>query len=131
MLGGVYGGYLRVLAPDDAVGFSVELDGAAHGIEDLGTEGAYRWFGTFLHLPAGATHELAMSWSVPLATHSTSVSDYELYIQKQPGTDGMCLDIEVANSDGASVPIVIDGGRQDSSGRTCLTTDVVVHADLS
>src|SRR5690606_37692307 len=45
MLGGVYGGYLRVLAPDDAVGFSVELDGQPHGIEDFGNEGIYRWFG--------------------------------------------------------------------------------------
>ena len=130
MLGGVYGGYLRVLAPDDAVGFAVELDGEPYGIEDLGNEGVYRWFGTFLHLPAGETREVAMSWSVPLATHSTSASDYELFIQKQPGTDGMCLDIEVANAGGDVVPIDVEGGRQDCDGRTCLTTDVVVRADL-
>jgi len=130
MLGGVYGGYLRVLAPNDAVGFSVELDGQAHGIEDLGEEGIYRWFGTFLHLPAGETRELTMKWSVPFATHSTSGSGYELYIQKQPGTDGMCLDIDVANSGGASVPIEVEGGRRDRDGRTCLTTDIVVRADL-
>jgi hypothetical protein len=119
-----------VLAPADAVGFGVELEGQAHGIEDLGTEGVYRWFGTFLHLPSGATREVAMSWSVPFATHSLTGSDYELYIQKQPGTDGMCLKLEVANAAGAILPIEIEGGRQDRDGRTCLTTDVVVRADL-
>ncbi len=130
MLGGVYGGYLRVLAPDDAVGFAVELDGSPHGIEDQGMEGAYRWFGTFLHLPAGETREVAMRWSVPFASHATAGSSYELYIQKQPGTDGVCLEIEVATAGGGTAPLEIEGGRQDGSGRTCLTTDVVVRADL-
>jgi hypothetical protein len=128
MLGGLYGGYLRVFVPEGAVQFSALLDGAPAAIEDVGTEGAKTWFGVFMSLPAGEEREVVLRWTVPLATVSPGVGEYQLYIQKQPGTAGMCMAITVQRAGMAAKELRLDGGARDGAGRICLTEDVVLHA---
>ncbi len=126
MLGGLYGGYFRVFVPYGAAGFSAELDGGNLGLEDFGTDAGRDWFGVFFSLPAGATSEIVLRWSVPLATSDTS--NYELLLQKQPGTRGTCLEIEVFGPSGAPAVVEVSGGTLDEQGRTCLVTDVELAA---
>lgn len=129
MLGGLYGGYLRVFAPRGVVGYSAELDGAILAIDEIGTDAGRDWFGVFFPLPAGATSELVLRWSVPLAT--TDTGRYELLLQKQPGTRGTCLAVQVRGADGAAAEPAVDGGRVDEEGRICLETDVSLSATFT
>ena len=41
----------------------------------------------------------------------------KIAIQKQPGTDGMCVEIQVVSTGGEAVPIEVEGGRTDREGR--------------
>ncbi len=126
MLGGLYGGYLRVFAPRGVVGYSAELDGQVLAIDETGSDGGRDWFGVFFPLPAGATSELVLRWSVPLAT--TDTGRYDLLLQKQPGTRGTCLALEVSKPDGVPAALDVEGGSQDDAGRFCLETDLSVSA---
>ncbi len=57
-----------------------------------------------------------------------SGSDYRLFIQKQAGTDGMCLAINVVRDGRPASSVTIEGGTRDPGGRVCITTDVTVTA---
>ncbi|MCB9491631.1 MAG: DUF4012 domain-containing protein [Dehalococcoidia bacterium] len=125
MFDGQYGAYVRAFTPGDATGVTAEVDGRPTAIEDEGTSGALRWSGVYLPVAPGATRELTLQWTVPLAT--TDPNQYELTLQKQPGTAGLCIDLGV-HRDGVDARLEVEGGSTDAQGRTCLTTDVTVHA---
>ena len=129
MYEGQYGGYLRAFVPPDATSFAVSIDGTATGIEDEGAADDHRWFGTFLPVAAGATREASLAWSVPLATRDTG--RYELHIQKQPGTAGMCIELSVEREGQAATTLDVTGGTRDQQGRYCLTTDLSVIATFN
>jgi hypothetical protein len=127
MLGGLYGGYLRVFGPRALRNEQVEMDGKPAGIESTGLELQSQWFSAFLTLPPGASREVAFRWDVALA--DTNPQDgYDLYIQKQPGTAGLCLALDVSRNGRAAIQVTVSGGERDAHGRLCLTTDARVHA---
>ncbi len=125
MLGGVYGGYLRVVGPPGLVAGGSTIDGEQVGIEDAGKSGSKRWFGAFLSLPAGRKSTVTMRWTAP-GTGATGA--YDLYIQKQAGTEGICLELAVSRQGVAAKRLVVTGGTRDARGRVCVTTDVRVRA---
>jgi hypothetical protein len=127
-LGGLYGGYLRAFTPLVARDFRAERDGKLIGLEDTGTDAGRRWTGVFLSLPSGAETEIVLRWSVPAAALGPANSTYNLYLQKQPGTAGLCLDLDVRRAGELPRALTISGGARDEAGRTCLVTDVEVHA---
>lgn len=127
MFDGQYGGYLRAFVPSDATRFSATLDGAAAVIEDEGTAPRHRWFGIYVPVPPDAVREAALSWSNPTATDDPAT--YELVIQKQPGTDGMCIDLNI-HRDGVPAALDVTGGTEDGEGRICLTSDVTIRAEF-
>ena len=71
--------------------------------------------------------DVTLNWEVPLATRLPG-GDYSLYLEKQPGTDGLCLGLSVSQRGTPAQVISGSGGSQDGAGRTCLTTDVRVSA---
>lgn len=127
MEGGLYGGYLRIFGPLGISSFQVTVDNAPASVEDLGVDGAKRWFGTYMPLPSGATQVATFRWTSP-STVSGPEGEYQLYIQKQPGTEGLCLDFKVARDGRQATGVEISGGDRDSRGRICLTSDVTVRA---
>jgi hypothetical protein len=128
MLGGMYGGYLRVFGPASMTRWSATKNGESASIEDAAREGSRRWFGTFTPLPAGATADVGFRWTVPLATTSPGAREYELLIQKQPGTRGMCLSLDVTRDGQPPSHLDVRGGHPDWEGRLCLSTDVRLKA---
>lgn len=128
MFDGQYGGYLRPFVPHDATRFSATIDGAPAVIEDEGASAHHRWFGVYLPVPPDAVREAGLSWSHPTATDDPRT--YELVIQKQPGTDGMCIELNV-HRDGVPAAIEVTGGAEDDEGRICLTSDVTIRAEFS
>lgn len=128
MYQGLYGAYLRVFAPAGSTDRGVTIDGASTSLEDAGHDGDKEWFATFMPVPPGASREATFHWTVALATRDPR--SYDLYLQKQPGTDGLCLDLRVTRNGAATRQITVEGGSRDDAGRICLTTDVRVHADF-
>lgn len=128
MLGGVYGGYLRVFAPASVSAWSAEDAAGGLGIEGTGEGHGLRWFGVFMRLPAGHSASPTLRWTVPLATRAPGASHYEVLIQKQAGTTGMCIDLTVTREGEPASWLMIEGGRRDAAGRICLTTDVRIRA---
>lgn len=126
MYDGQYGAYLRAFLPRDATAFSATVDGIPTAIEDQERLERHRWFGLYFPVPAGATREVALSWRVPLAT--TAPGSYRLDLQKQPGTAGLCLDLEVTFEGQRAGHVEVTGGTKDRAGRVCLTTDVTIEA---
>ena len=63
-------------------------------------------------------------------TPATSVANngYELHIQKQPGTDGMCIHVNIGRDGKAPKDLRFTGGKRLPDGRICLTTDVTISA---
>ncbi|MGE3960505.1 MAG: DUF4012 domain-containing protein [Dehalococcoidia bacterium] len=127
MFDGQYGAYVRAFVPPDATGFAGHVDGAPAAVEDAAATSAHRWFGIYLAVPADATRELTLEWSVPLAT--TDADTYTLALQKQSGTDGLCMDLRIQR-DGRAARLDVSGGTTDEHGRVCLTTDVQIRATL-
>lgn len=128
MLGGLYGGYLRAFTPRGMVHPAVAVNGAAVPPEDYGTRGSYDWFGAFFSLPSGKEADVALSWAIPGAAEGPAATEYRLTIQKQAGTAGMCIDLKLTREGAAPARLVVDGGRRDARGRTCLVEDVTIHA---
>ncbi|MCC6382992.1 MAG: DUF4012 domain-containing protein [Dehalococcoidia bacterium] len=128
-LSGLYGGYLRLFGPRGLANEEVTMDGQPWGVEDQGDDSGKHWFGAFMALPPGASHVVAFRWTVALAT--TSPDGYDLYIQKQPGTDGMCVALSLTREGTPARTLIVTGGTRDGKGRVCLTTDIRVHARFS
>lgn len=127
MLGGLYGGYLRIMGPRGISGFDVEVDGQPGSVEDFGEATRSSWFGTFLALPAGARREVALRWrSTARADSETGL--YRLLIQKQPGTRGLCVDLDIRRAGKEPRALFVSGGTRDDQGRVCLTSDIRVVA---
>ncbi len=128
MLGGLYGGYLRVFTPRGMVHPAVAVNGSAVPPEDYGTRGSFDWFGAFFSLPSGKEAAVALSWAVPNVATGAAANDYSLTIQKQPGTAGMCIDLKLTREGAAPGRLVVEGGRRDPNGRICLVEDVTIRA---
>ena len=126
MYQGLYGGYLRLFAPAGAANREVAIDGSPTSPEDAGSEGGRDWFGVLLPVPAGQTREVRFARTVALATQTQG--EYELYIQKQPGTAGMCLALTITREGRPAREVTISGGSRDAQGRVCLSSDVRVRA---
>ncbi|MEZ4480286.1 MAG: DUF4012 domain-containing protein [Dehalococcoidia bacterium] len=129
MLGGLYGGYLRVFGPLGMTGESVEIDGKPGIIEDTGHEETAEWFGTLLPVEPDATKEVTFRWRSTPPGNPRQV--YTLLMQKQAGTIGMCLDLIVRRDGNAPASIHIEGGDIDPKGRVCVTSDVEITATFS
>lgn len=128
MLDGLYGGYLRVLGPENLTSPAVFVDGQPGAVEDVGMHAGREWFGTLLTLPPGATRDVTMRWTVPIAT--TNPDEYAVYLQKQAGTDGLCLGFNLTREGQRPRSIVVSGGTRDAQDRICLTTDVTITASF-
>jgi hypothetical protein len=129
MLGGLYGGYLRIFGPRGIRDYGVTVDGEEVALADIGSEANADWFGTFMPLPPGATKEVAFSWT---STPPGGVTEdgYRLSIQKQPGTDGMCVALNIEHAGKPATELRVSGGTRDAEGRICLTTDVEIVAEF-
>lgn len=127
MLGGRYGGYLRVFGPEGLIAPSVAIDGATAPIEDRGVGHGKRWFGAFLPVESGERRTVALRWAVPHAA-SADGRAYDLYLQKQAGVAGICLELAVTREGEPPAELAIEGGRLDEDGRLCLESDARLRA---
>jgi hypothetical protein len=126
MLGGLYGGYLRLFTRQPSRLLDVAIDGASAGAEEIGAENGKTVFGRFFGLPKGATQEVAFRYVTPgVAELGDKTARYRLFIQKQPGTGAVPLSLRFSLPEKAKlVSIDLDGKRVDGNG-------LEVQTDLS
>jgi len=130
MLGGSYGGYLRVFGPAAMSGFSAQRDGTALAVDDSGQDTGKRWYGVFMPLGAGQHASMRFGWISHVGLSGAGRNQYSLYIQKQPGTAGLCLAVAVRRDGQAARSLRVTGGHRDADGRFCLTSDITITADF-
>lgn len=130
MLDGLYGGYLRVFGPRGMSNPAAERNGKPIGTEDMGEDSGNAWFGVFVPLPSGTNAEIRLRWSVTMAASGPGANRYSLYIQKQPGTEGMCLSLEIVRRGIPPRHLRVEGGSRDDQGRICITSDVRLLAEF-
>ena len=126
MLGGLYGGYLRLFTKHPSRLLDVAIDGESAGAEEIGEESGKTVFGRFFGLPKGAKREVAFRYVTPgIAELGDSTARYRLFIQKQPGTGDVPLSLRFSLPEGAElVSVDLDGERLPGSG-------LEVQTDLS
>jgi hypothetical protein len=117
MLGGLYGGYLRLFTKAPSRLLDVAIDGASAGAEEIGSENGKTVFGRFFGLPKGAQREVAFRYVTPgVAELGDRTARYRLFIQKQPGTGAVPLSLRFSLPENAKlVSIDLDGKRLEGS----------------
>lgn len=104
MLGGVYGGYVRLLTPGNSALQSVAVDGLEAGAEEITSEGGKASFGRFFSLLSGRATELTYRHSTAGAVQNAGgVYEYRLYLQKQSGTSAIPIALAVRLPEGATL----------------------------
>jgi hypothetical protein len=112
MFEGVYGCYLRVYAPAQAGLLDVKVDGRSVGPEQAGVELGRRAFGRFFPVLPGGSAGAQFHYETPGVVRRLpdGVQRYELYVQKQAGTDATPLEIAFALPGGATlIDVRLDG----------------------
>lgn len=128
MLGGVYGGYVRLLVPLDASLSNVTIDGVGGGLEDAGTEANHGWYGAFLPLLPGQGRSLTFEYATPFVARLDSGEfEYRLVLQKQSGASAHPVNISIELPPGARpTELSLDG-----NGRALARTSLRVSTDLT
>lgn len=116
MLGGVYGGYLRLLAPWGSEIGSVTLAGQEVGPEEIGSEQGKAAFGRYFALAGGQETTLGFAYTTPAIVRSAGgLLEYRLLLQKQPGTGAVPVALRLALPEGARLRSAeLDGSPVDS-----------------
>jgi hypothetical protein len=104
MLGGMYGGYLRLLVPPRSRLLEVREGTEPTGAEEIGQEQGKTVYGRFFALPKGESKDLSFSYVAPSVVKTIPASrEYRLFIQKQPGTAATPLHLTVTLPAGAEL----------------------------
>jgi hypothetical protein len=86
MLGGLYGGYVRLMTPPGSRILSVKDAGKDVGIEEVSRERGLAVFGRFFALPRDTKQQLAFTYKTPpIVEKAGDVWIYTLDLQRQPG----------------------------------------------
>jgi len=126
MLGGMYGGYLRLYTPPGARLLEARQDGAPAGADEVAEEMGHSVFGRFFAVPSGESRRLSFSYLAPAVVRTEAgVHAYRLFLQKQPGTAAVPWRLRVAPPAGARVLTL------ELDGQTRPVSDLDLSIDLS
>ena len=131
MLGGLYGGYVRLFAPRDSAFQSLLRDGSEAGLQDMGEEAGKAWFGSYLALPAGRQASLTFAYLTPRMTSSRgAAAEYRLVLQKQSGTRAIPVTIRLRLPAGMIASRLVLDGRQLPTDALVLKTDLLTDREV-
>ena len=111
MGGGLYGGYVRLLAPEGSRIESVTLADREVGPEEISVEHGKAVFGRFFALPSGQAIELGYEYTTRgTIRFEDDLLVYRLYLQKQSGTGAIPVRLLLTLPAGAQLHSVeLDG----------------------
>jgi hypothetical protein len=122
MLGGTYGGYVRVLTPAGSRLIDASERGRTIGLEEISQEVGKTIFGRFFALPSGLEKALEIEYYSPtIVDIGQDYWEYRLFIQKQPGAAPMPLQVNLSLPEGSSiVSLEVDGESQEPASELAL-----------
>ena len=130
MLGGTYGGYVRLLTPPESRLLAATERGNSIGLEEISKEGGKTVFGRFFALPSGLEKALQIEYVSPtIVDMEPDYWEYRLLVQKQPGAAPIPLQVSFSLPQGGrALSLEVDGKRQDPALE--LTLDLRRDAEL-
>jgi hypothetical protein len=130
MLGGTYGGYVRLLTPPASRLVAVTDQGRSIGPDEISAEGGKTVFGRFFALPSGQEKALQIEYVSPTVVDTEpGYREYRLFIQKQPGAPPMPLQVSFSLPQGGrALSLEVDGKAQGAVSE--LTLDLRQDAEL-
>ncbi|MBI5289511.1 MAG: DUF4012 domain-containing protein [Chloroflexi bacterium] len=136
MLGGQYGGYVRVLAPDGSRVISVHDGQEEIGLEEVGTEQGRAIFGRFFAVQADERERLSFTYVTPRVVETDGDTwTYTLHLQRQPGWEFSSVSLNVEPPSGMKrTGTTIDGAPTSTIGQALpldLSRDRVVTVSFS
>jgi hypothetical protein len=118
MLGGLYGGYVRLLAPSGSRILSVRQGGNDVGIEEVSRENGLAVFGRFIALPRDTTQTLVFTYKTPPVVEKQGDTwTYRLDLQRQPGWE-LPVNLQVHAPDGMHRDSATLDGEPMASGNS-------------
>ncbi len=134
MLGGLYGGYLRLFVPQGSRIVSVRDEHHEIGLEEIGEELGLTVFGRFFALPRDTRQRLVFEYIVPAAVGTKSDTwTYRITLQKQPGQHPLPVTFEVVPPEGMEVTSTVANGdaqTADSAIELVLDQDWTLEFEL-
>jgi hypothetical protein len=117
MLGGMYGGYLRLFAAPGARLLEARQDGSPASVDEVASEMGHSVFGRFFAVASGESRRLSFSYMAPAVVRVDSgVYEYRLFLQKQPGTEAVPWRLSIVPPEGARVlSVALDGEARPTS----------------
>jgi hypothetical protein len=130
MLGGTYGGYVRLLTSPQSRLVAATEGGRSIGVEEISEEGGKTVFGRFFALPSGQGKALQIEYVSPtIVDAGPDYREYRLLIQKQPGAAPMPLQVSFSLPQGGRpLSLEVDGEKQGPVSE--LTLDLRRDAEL-
>ena len=130
MLDGLYGGYVRLLAPAGSQLESVTLAGREVGPEEIATEQDKAVFGRYFALASGEDTELAFTYrTFGRVRPEDDLLVYRLVLQKQPGTGAIPVRLRLTLPHGARLHSAeLDGTAVESLA--LIETDLAEDREL-
>jgi hypothetical protein len=108
MVGGTYGGYVRLLTPLGSRLGAVTEGGRNIGLEEISEEGGKTVFGRFFALPSGREKALQIEYVAPtIVDVGPDRWEYRLFIQKQPGQQALRATVRVVPPEGMKISSVL------------------------
>ncbi len=125
MLGGLYGGYLRLFVPSGSRIVAVRDEDGEIGLEEIGEELGLTVFGRFFALPRDTRQRLVFEYIVPAAVGTKSDTwRYRLELSKQPGQQPVPVTLRVVPPEGMEVTsTVANGDAQTADSAIALVLD--------
>lgn len=125
MLGGMYGGYVRLLAPAGSRIVSVRDATGEVGIEDATREQGLASFGRFFALPRDQRASLKFTYvTPPVVQRSDGGWTYTLRLQRQPGWRFSSVRLNVSAPPGMRRDAVAVDGKRATAGGGALDIDL-------
>ena len=130
MLGGTYGGYVRLLTAPGSRLIGVTERGVSIGLEEISEEGGKTVFGRFFALPSGQEKAIQIEYVSPtIVDMGRDDWEYRLLIQKQPGAAPPLLRVNLSLPEGGRMrSLEVDGERQEKASQ--LTLDLRQDTEL-
>ncbi len=135
MLGGLYGGYLRLFVPQGSRIVSVRDERREIGLEEIGEELGLTVFGRFFALPRDTRQRLVFEYIVPAAVGTNSDTwRYRLKLAKQPGQQPLPVTLRIVPPERMEITSTMANGNSyaaDSELDFVLDQDWTLEFELS
>lgn len=125
MVGGMYGGYVRLLTPPGSRVLSVKDDVGEIGVEAVTRENGLTGFGRYFSLPRDTRQQLSFTYATPpVAVRDGDAMVYTLHLIREPGWGLPPVALSIAAPDGMRATAVAIDGEPSAQHASAMRVDL-------